>query len=200
MKNFLYEYCDGLYFNLTNDCPNCCEFCIRDRQDGFGSCSDLWLDYEPTAEEVIAELEQMDLSKYKEFVFAGFGEPTCACEAIIKIADYLNEKSEMPIRLNTNGLGNMLYDVPIMPFLMGRIDIISISLNAPNAERYVEICNPVFGLDAYPAIMKFAESAARVLPVTILTVMEGTLTEDEIEECRQIAEKMGAGLVVRNRH
>ena len=196
MKDFIYEYGDGLYLNLTNDCPMCCTFCVRNQTDSLGNAECLWLDHDPSAEEVVAELEQLDLSKYKEVVFCGYGEPTCQTEVLTKVADYLKEKTKLPVRLNTNGLGNLLYDVPIMPFLMGRIDAISISLNAPNAERYIELCNPVFGEEAYASMLKFAESAVRVIPDVTLTVVD-VLSPEEIEACRKIATDMGAKFRVR---
>lgn len=49
----------------------------------------MWLEHEPSFDEVKAALLAEDLSKYSEFVFCGFGEPT---EAL----DVLLEKMTMP--------------------------------------------------------------------------------------------------------
>ena len=72
MKNFVYEYGDSLYINLTNRCSNACEFCIRNFSDGVGE-DNLWLELEPTYEQVIEDLSLFPLKKYKEIVFCGFG-------------------------------------------------------------------------------------------------------------------------------
>ena len=44
----------GLYVNLTNRCPCACEFCLRKNGPGIYGSGDLWLDHEPSVEEVIA--------------------------------------------------------------------------------------------------------------------------------------------------
>ena len=49
---FVYPIEDRLYINLTNRCPNRCVFCIRNNEQGVGY--DLWLDREPSVEEVLA--------------------------------------------------------------------------------------------------------------------------------------------------
>ena len=48
----LYDYKDSLYINMTNKCPCACVFCIRDETDHVGNSDSLWLDHEPTVEEV----------------------------------------------------------------------------------------------------------------------------------------------------
>ena len=43
-----YEVDGGLYVNLTNRCPNRCDFCIRNNGDGAYGSDPLWLLHEPT--------------------------------------------------------------------------------------------------------------------------------------------------------
>ena len=71
-----YEVGGNLYLNITNRCPCACTFCIRTLCDGAYGSDPLWLEHEPSQEEIFAALEQRDLSRYREVVFCGFGEPT----------------------------------------------------------------------------------------------------------------------------
>ena len=64
MNTLTYVYDNKIYLNLTNKCSNNCEFCIRHTGDGVLDYY-LWLDKEPTADEVIEDLKKYDLSKYK---------------------------------------------------------------------------------------------------------------------------------------
>ena len=53
-----YEYGGGLYANLTNRCPDRCEFCIRYMVDSLGGADSLWLKREPTMDEIKELLNQ----------------------------------------------------------------------------------------------------------------------------------------------
>ena len=54
----LYNVHSGLYVNLTNRCPCACTFCLRQNMETVGESASLWLEREPSAEEVIAEREE----------------------------------------------------------------------------------------------------------------------------------------------
>lgn len=103
----LYKVHNGLYVNLTNRCPCACTFCERQTRDHVSEVNDapLWLEHEPSVEEVIAEFEKTDVAPYEEIVFCGFGEPTERLDALLEIAKYLKAHYDKPIRINTNGLG-----------------------------------------------------------------------------------------------
>ncbi|MGI5825150.1 MAG: TIGR04100 family radical SAM protein [Bacillota bacterium] len=194
--DFMYDYDDGLYFNLTNRCPCRCGFCIRGKVDALGSAENLWLKNEPTADEVIAVLRQVDF-KYNEIVFCGYGEPMERVDDILKIADFIKENYALPVRINTNGLGDLINKKDTVRMLAGHIDAVSVSLNAPNSERYQEICKPVFGGEAYPAMLDFTKRAVAVIPDVTMSVVN-VISSEEIEECRAIAEKIGVKFRVRN--
>ena len=66
-----YEVGTGLYLNVTNRCPNRCSFCIRNNADGAYGSESLWLEREPTVEEIVAAVLERDLTKYTEIVFCG---------------------------------------------------------------------------------------------------------------------------------
>ena len=80
-----YEIDDNLYVNLTNTCSNACDFCVRDLADAFKQ--DLWLEREPRVEEILEDIFSRDLSKYKELVFCGFGEPTERIDVVVKVCE-----------------------------------------------------------------------------------------------------------------
>ena len=62
MNNFVYRFEDKTYINLTNRCNNACTFCLRNHKDGVAN-DPLWLDREPTGEDVIHMLmEQEEIS------------------------------------------------------------------------------------------------------------------------------------------
>ncbi|MDE6596892.1 MAG: radical SAM protein, partial [Oscillospiraceae bacterium] len=64
MMTILYTVGDKLYINLTNKCPCNCTFCIRQNGEGAYGSDSLWLDREPTVDEVIDELEKYDMSQF----------------------------------------------------------------------------------------------------------------------------------------
>ena len=73
----LYKVHNNLYVNLTNRCPCACTFCLRQNMDTVThDDKTLWLEHEPTVEEVKAEFAKFDMSQYEEVVFCGYGEPT----------------------------------------------------------------------------------------------------------------------------
>ena len=99
----------GLYINVTNRCSNRCEFCIRNNGDGAYGSESLWLEREPTLEEIISDIAKRDLSQFDEVVFCGYGEPTERLEVIREVALWIRSKSDIQIRLNTNGHANLIW-------------------------------------------------------------------------------------------
>ena len=81
----------NIYVNLTNRCPCACTFCLRTTKK-MAETNSLWLQKEPTIEEVIAEFESIDISLYDEIIFCGFGEPTERLDAIIEISKYIKKR------------------------------------------------------------------------------------------------------------
>ena len=72
----VYEVKGGLYINLTNRCPCSCKFCIRTNGEGAYGSDPLWLEREPTRQEVVDAIEAANPPLYSEIVFCGYGEPT----------------------------------------------------------------------------------------------------------------------------
>ena len=192
---YVYEFGDSLYLNLTNRCPNRCEFCLRNFKDGVGG-NKLWLLKEPTFEELKEDISLFDLKKYKEVVFCGFGEPTCNLSLMSQIGPYLKSKG-CKLRLNTNGLGNLINGRDDVPKLIAKyIDFVSISLNASTAEGYDEICRSKYGKEAFYAMLNFAKDCvSEGIDVTMSVV--DFIGEEEIAACAKVVESTGAKFRVR---
>jgi len=189
------EY-DGLYLNITNRCPCACTFCIR-KGDEFNNVDTLWLEREPTIEEVEQAIEAEDLSKYKEIVFCGYGEPTERLDVILAVSDFIKQRCSLPVRINTNGLGELINGKKIAHLLEGRIDAISISLNSSDPEIYEKTVRPIFKEKAFPALLSFARDAAKYVPKVVLSTVSTTITAEDEEKCRKICEELGVTYRIR---
>lgn len=194
----VYRVGDGLYVNMTNRCPCACEFCIRKNGDGVYGSDPLWLEREPTVGEIRRAIDS-SVNGCSSVVFCGYGEPTQRLDDLLLVAKHIRTTMpEMKIRVNTNGLADLIAGESTARKFEGLVDCLSISLNAENAERYVAMCHPKFGAEAYPAILRFAAEAKRYVPSVVMTVV-GTpeMTADRIEACRGIAASVGADFRVR---
>ena len=193
----LYEVYDNLYVNLTNKCPCACTFGLRQTRDEMNHSGSLWLEREPGVEEVKAEFDKFDMQKYKEVVFCGFGEPTERLEDLLEIAAFVKEKFNKPIRVNTNGLSDLIGQKDTAPMYKGLVDTVSISLNTPNKERYYELTRSKFGIDSYDAMLNFAGNVSKYVPHVVLSTVATTLTEEEEKQCAQICKKLGVTYRIR---
>ena len=195
-----YTVGDGLYVNMTNRCTCDCDFCERNNINSVGDSESLWLDYEPSREEVLESVVSHDLTQFEELVFCGFGEPMLRYEDLFWVARQVKQiTSSMPVRVNTNGHANIIAGCDITPKMSGIIDRLSVSLNRADAVTYNKHMRPVFGLEAFDGLLEFIEKARVYVPEITLTVLD-LLTPEEIENCRKIAESMGVGFRVRTTH
>lgn len=199
-----YEYEDALYVNLTNKCNCNCEFCLRHgkAEGSIYTENSLWLEREPTRQEALDSfLSRENLCDYRELVFCGYGEPTYRLDDILWLVDRLKERFGQklpPIRINTNGHASLIHGRDVCPELKGRIDTLSISLNATNAADYDALCHPIQGEAAYQAMLDFAKEAKQYVPNVVMTIVDKDKTQEEIDICFRIAEELGVQLRVRS--
>ena len=193
----LYRVHQGLYVNLTNRCSSACTFCLRQSMDSMGESGSLWLEREPAVREVIAEFDKWDLSEFREIVFCGFGEPTCALPVLLEVAAWLKENDAPPIRVNTNGQGSLIAGRDISGELAACVDTVSISLNHPDPKKYQALVRSQFGDKAFPAILDFAKKCAQAGIHVIMTTVETTISKEEEEKCRKICEDLGVTYRIR---
>ena len=192
-----YVFEGRLYVNLTNRCPNNCDFCLRNNVDGVGDANNLWLEKEPNCDEILAAIASKGLENFPEIVFCGYGEPTCRLDDMLFVCRKIREISNIKIRVNTNGLSNLINNRETAQEFKGLVDTLSISLNAPNAQRYDEICHSEFGVNAFGAVLEFAKSTKDSVPNVILSIVDKDLSRDEIENCKDLCDKIGVNLKIR---
>ncbi len=193
----LYRVHTGLYVNLTNRCSSACTFCLRQSMDHVGDSHNLWLERDPTAQEVKAEFEKWDLSEFTEIVFCGFGEPTCALPVLLDVASWLKTRTNLPIRVNTNGQGSLIAGRDISGDLASCVDVVSISLNNPDPERYQQLVRSKFGEKAFPAMLEFAKNCVAKGLHVIMTTVDTTITHEEETLCQKLCEDIGATYRIR---
>ena len=192
-----YPVHNGIYVNMTNRCPCACTFCLRKQSDHVYGSDSLWLEREPTVEEVCESIDKWDLSTYSEIVFCGYGEPTMRLDDLLKVAAYIKSKSNIPLRINTNGLADLIAGEKVAHKLEGLIDTVSVSLNATNKEDYFKLVRPKFGIDSYDAMLSFTKECTKYVPNVIMTVVDEVTSKEEQEKSREICESIGAKLRVR---
>ena len=194
-----YKVRNGIYVNLTNRCPCACTFCLRQNGPGIYGSNPLWLEREPTVDEVKASLDGWDLARYDEVVFCGYGEPTERLDDLLDIAAYLKAKCPtLRIRVNTNGLADLIHGRATAAEFAGKVDCLSISLNTDDPQEYLEVCRPKFGAAAYPALLAFAAAAKGHVPDVVMTVVDEPVTSrDKQARCQAICDRLGVRLRVR---
>ena len=191
-----YKLGNKLYINITNRCPCECVFCIRNLADSVGEADNLWLEREPTLEEIKKAFEACSLINIDEIVFCGFGEPMERADDVIEITKYIKKATLLPIRINTNGLVKLINpDFNISDLSVA--DSVSISLNANDADKYMRLINPRFGHCAFDSLLVFAKEAQLYTSV-ILTVVEGTISPESVQKCHQLAKSLNLPLRVRS--
>lgn len=190
-----YKQGTGLYVNMTNLCTNKCSFCVRDHgEDVYGN---LWLEEEPSREDIYRSIVDACPENYSEIVFCGFGEPTCRLYDMLTICKRLRENYSTPLRLNTNGHASLIMGEDTTPLFQGLFDTVSISLNAPDSETYMKLCAPKFGDDTFAGVLKFARDVARHVPNVVLTAVRGTVSERDLSRCAEVAEGLGLKFRIR---
>ena len=194
---YVYVLDGNLYINLTNKCSNGCDFCVRNERDSYYG-NYLWLRHgDPTVEKVIAAANGMgDLTRFKEAVFCGFGEPTYKVAEIVALSDFFHEKG-LKTRLNTNGQGNLINKRDIVPDLKGKIDLVNVSLNASCVEKYQPICRSQFGEAGFTGLIEFAKLCRRNGVPCRFSIVD-CIGEEEVEACKRLAQSVNIPLYVRD--
>ncbi len=197
-ETYAYRVDNGIYLNITNRCTNDCVFCLRNNGSTAYGSDPLWLKREPSSDEVISAVEKIFFPECECFVFCGYGEPTCKFDVLIETAKLLKSKYDIPIRLNTNGHSELINrDPESTKQLFGLIDKVSISLNSANAKAYDELCKPIFGQIAYEAMFSFGKHCVGNIPEVVFSVVEETLSPEEIDICSKKVAEIGAKLRIR---
>lgn len=198
MADIVYTLEGGVYLNITNKCPCNCSFCIRSKGDSVGDAEGLWFDTEPTIDEIKSAIDAFDFSNVSEAVFCGYGEPTNAYDNLIGSAKYIKSiNPDIKLRLNTNGLSDLINQKPTAYELSQVFDCISVSLNEPTSEKYDKITRNIYNGKAFDAMLDFTRECVKHCKRVRMTVVD-VITPEEIEEARKVCESTGAEFVVRS--
>ena len=189
--SIVYDYFGGLYLNITNRCPNACEFCIRNFTNSLGDADSLVLKKDPTVEEVKKELKNWDVSAYDEVVFCGYGEPTERLPEVLELARHIKARYGKQIRINTNGLADLIWGRPTAQDLAGVVDAVSVSMNEADAEKYNDLCHPKFGLKSYDAVIRYIEDVREYVPYVAVSVVTSAISRESVAKCCAKAEELG---------
>ncbi len=202
----VYRFGNGVYINLTNRCPNLCAFCIKTKwKMNFHGHNLNLASEEPSAEQVLTALEK-EFSKgpFNEVVFCGYGEPTMRLTQLLEVARTLKtwqaqgKYPPFPIRLNTNGLGNLINKQNIVPALAQVIDTVSISLNAQDENTWRQLVRPheVYK-DGYASVVEFIRLCAKAgFQKVVASCVDKTGADPK--QVEQIARACGAQFYLRS--
>jgi TatD family-associated radical SAM protein len=190
----VYEAHGNLYLNITNRCTAECVFCLKRYSDGVYGYN-LRLSKEPKLPEILNELSKLELSRYREVVFTGFGEPLLRLDDVLEITKWLANRG-IPVRLDTIGHAKLLYlDRNVAKELAeSGMKVVSISLNAQDADTYNQLCDPKY-IKAYEKMLEFAKDVSKAGMELRFTVVN--LPVVDIEKCKKIAKEYCADLKVR---
>jgi TatD DNase family protein len=186
-----YRIRNSLYLNITNRCSNRCSFCAK-FDDFTVKGHNLLLDGEPSFEEVMKAVGQPE--GIDEVVFCGYGEPLIRLELVTQVARELKARG-YTIRINTDGQANLVHGRNILPELAGLVDSLSVSLNAPDAATYGQICNTPFGAAGFAAVCDFIRLAQQHIPQVVASAV--TLPGIDIDACHRLTVSLGAEFRVR---
>lgn len=196
----VYQFKGSLYINLTNRCPNACVFCAKSKGSKVFHGYDLDLGAkEPTANEVLTEIDKQISAGFtpREIVFCGYGEPTMALPVLLEVAKNLKSKYPYLLRINTLGLGSLVWGRDITKELAPYIDKINISLNATDGETWLKIVRPApkYAEKSFEAMQDFVRAAAKNIKEVAVSVVSNQGIDTE--KAKILAESLGAKFFVR---
>lgn len=174
------------YLNITSQCTLRCDFCPKHNRSWEVQSYDLRLYREPSAAEVLKAVG--DPGQFKEIVFCGLGEPTQRLDVLLEVAAALKSQGAT-IRVNTDGLANLLYGRDVTAEMSAVVDKLSISMNAQNEEVYDRHTRPKLP-GAFAAMQEFAVRAQQAGMEVTLSAIDG-LEGVDIQECERLAGELG---------
>jgi TatD family-associated radical SAM protein len=181
-----YQIDNNLYLSITDRCTLECAFCPKTLGDMTVKGYDLTFDHRPTAQEIISAID--DPRRYNEVVFCGYGEPTMRLNVLLEVAHDIKARGGR-VRVNTDGLSNLVHKQDTLPELGECVDALSVSLNAQNQEVYDRHCRPNLP-GSYAAMLAFLREAPRYIKDVTATAIDG-LEGVDIPACEAIAKEMG---------
>jgi len=185
----------GIYLNITNRCPTACRFCIKRILNWrFERWNFRLAGGEPSVAEILDAVSVVAKRKaFKEVVFCGYGESTFRLPEILEICRALRSRwPRATLRLNTVGLGNLIWKRDIAADLAGALDAVAVSLNTTDPAQWLEIHAPLrrFRADGFASALSFIRSCVGAGLRTTVTAVE--LPGVDLGAVRRLAASLGA--------
>ncbi len=182
----VYDIGNKRYINLTNSCTLKCAFCPKTKGSPEVHQYALGIEDKHKADDYIQAIG--DPSRFEELVFCGFGEPTMRLKELLIIAKYIKD-NKGKVRINTDGLANLVNKRNVLPDMAKVVDALSVSLNGQTEVIYNTHCVP--GLKgSFSAVLDFLSLAPKYIPDTTATAIDG-LAGLDIKACEQLALERG---------
>lgn len=181
-----YKIGPNLYLSITDRCTLECAFCPKTQGRQWVQGYDLKFDHRPDVAEIIASID--DPKNYHEVVFCGFGEPTLRLGVLLEVAQNIKARSGR-VRVNTDGLSDLVHKRPTLPELSRCVDALSVSMNAQNQTIYDRHCQPRLA-GSYQAMLHFLTQAPDYIPEVTATAIAG-LEGVDIVACERLAQDLG---------
>ncbi len=209
-----YRIRDSLYLNITNRCSLACTFCHKFQDFTVAGHFLNLRGHEPDAGEILlaatlaaeegsatradvaaaraAGRTPGDLSALEEVAFVGYGESTRRLPALLEAARRLrSECGARRVRLDTDGLASLREGRDVVPELAAVFDAVSVSVNAPDAGTYAELCPSRYREGAYEAVVAFLRRCVEAQIPWVQGTVVGVPGLD-VEACRERVEETGA--------
>lgn len=186
VQTISYQIGNRLYLNITDRCTLTCRFCPKNTDEPTVHGFDLTLEHRPEKQEIIDSIG--DPSRYDEVVFCGYGEPTLRLKLLIEVASWVKEHGGQ-VRVNTDGLANLVHKRNVLPELQGIVDALSVSMNAHEESIYNTHCQPALS-GSFDHMLEFLKLAPSYIPSVTATAIDG-LAGVDIDACKKLAGQCG---------
>lgn len=142
-----------MFINIVHACPNACLFCVDFKGETFYGF-DLKTGTAPTTAEIVSAVRACpDRSRVREVYYCGIGEPLLLYDRVVESAPRIRELLEPTAILAINTSGTFYLRHRRVDFA-SLFDLVQVSLNAENEEKYNLICRPKVP-GAYDALIQF---------------------------------------------
>jgi len=186
LSQIAYKIRNSLYLNITDRCTLVCQFCPKTQGVQQVHEYDLTLEQRPQVDEIIQSIG--DPRTYDEIVFCGYGEPTLRLKVLKQVAGWIKEHGGK-VRINTDGLANLVNKRNVLPELKGLVDALSVSMNAQEESVYNKHCQPALP-GSFQAMLDFLQQAPGWIPNVTATAIDG-LADVDIDACKKLARERG---------
>ena len=117
---------------------------------------------------------------------------------VVEVGQWLKSiHPDIPLRINTNGLSDLVFGEPTASRLAGIFDTVSISLNTPNADEYHDLVRSKFGMQSFDAMLDFAKKCTTYVPHVVMTTVATTISKEDEAQCQKICDNLGVTYRIR---